>query len=117
MRAAVALAVLVVACNRNPGGAKAPTCALHESLGADGPLKLRVETLAGGLEVPWSLVFLPNGDAWIAERPGRIRALRAGKLTPPIATYRCRPRVRPVCSGSRSIPRSRPIGGSSSIHE
>lgn len=87
MRAAVALAVLLAACNRSPKGPQAPTCALHESLGADGPLKLKVETVASGLEVPWSLAFLPNGDAWIAERPGRIRALRAGKLVaPPIAT-------------------------------
>jgi glucose/arabinose dehydrogenase len=78
--------VLLAACNRNARGAHAPSCVLYESLGADGPVKLRIDTVASGLEVPWSIAFLPNGDAWIAERPGRIRALRAGKLSPPIVT-------------------------------
>ena len=88
MRVALGLvcALAIAACHKDPPGPRAPTCQLNTNLGVDGPLKLRVDTIASGLEVPWSVVFLPNGDAWIAERPGRIRALRDGKLLPPIVT-------------------------------
>jgi glucose/arabinose dehydrogenase len=33
-----------------------------------------------GLEHPWALTWLPNGDALLTERPGRLRLVRAGKL-------------------------------------
>jgi len=33
----------------------------------------RVETVASGLVHPWSLAFLPDGNALITERPGRLR--------------------------------------------
>ena len=33
-----------------------------------------------GLEVPWSLVFLPDGRALVSERPGRIRMIENGVL-------------------------------------
>src|SRR5690606_11004475 len=43
----------------------------------------RVETLAQGLEHPWSLAFLPEGGALVTERPGRLRRLNAeGQLEP-----------------------------------
>jgi len=41
-----------------------------------------------GLEVPWSLVFLPDGRALVSERPGRIRLIRNGRLADrPYATF------------------------------
>jgi aldose sugar dehydrogenase len=40
----------------------------------------RVVTVAEGLIQPWSIAFLPGGDALITERPGRLRILRQGKL-------------------------------------
>jgi len=33
-----------------------------------------------GLEVPWSLIFLPGGRALVSERPGRIRLIKDGIL-------------------------------------
>jgi glucose/arabinose dehydrogenase len=42
----------------------------------------RVVTFADGLVQPWSIAFLPNGDALITERPGRLRIVRQGKLLP-----------------------------------
>jgi glucose/arabinose dehydrogenase len=42
----------------------------------------RVVTVADGLVQPWSIAFLPGGDALITERPGRLRILRDGKLLP-----------------------------------
>ncbi len=39
-----------------------------------------------GLEHPWGMAWLPNGDLLITERPGRLRIVRAGRLDPvPVA--------------------------------
>lgn len=35
-----------------------------------------------GLANPWSLVFLPNGDILVTERPGRLRLVRDGLVHP-----------------------------------
>ena len=44
-----------------------------------------VETIAGGLEHPWSFAFLPDGRMLVTERPGRMRIVtREGTLSPPI---------------------------------
>ena len=42
----------------------------------------RVVSVVDGLIQPWSIAFLPGGDALITERPGRLRILRQGKLLP-----------------------------------
>ena len=42
----------------------------------------RVVTVADGLETPWSMAWLPNGDMLVTERPGRLRIIRDGKLLP-----------------------------------
>ena len=42
----------------------------------------RVVTFVDALVQPWSIAFLPNGDALITERPGRLRIVRQGKLLP-----------------------------------
>ena len=42
----------------------------------------RVVTMADGLEVPWSLAWLPDGDMLVTERPGRLRIVRDGTLLP-----------------------------------
>jgi glucose/arabinose dehydrogenase len=48
--------------------------------------KFVVETMATGLENPWSIAFLPDGRKLITERPGRLRVLdQNGKLSEPVA--------------------------------
>jgi glucose/arabinose dehydrogenase len=48
--------------------------------------KLRVETVARGLEHPWALAFLPDGRILVTERPGRLRIVEpGGKLSEPLA--------------------------------
>jgi glucose/arabinose dehydrogenase len=42
----------------------------------------RFEPVADGLQVPWSLAFLPDGRLLVTERAGRLRAIQDGKLLP-----------------------------------
>ncbi|CUU02471.1 Glucose/arabinose dehydrogenase, beta-propeller fold [Candidatus Thermokryptus mobilis] len=44
--------------------------------------KVEVKVWVQDLEIPWSLVFLPDGRALVSERPGRIRLIENGKLVP-----------------------------------
>lgn len=46
--------------------------------GADKPY--RIETVAGGLEHPWCVAFLPDGRMLVTERAGRLRVIEGGKL-------------------------------------
>ncbi len=57
-------------------------CLLEQSdaWGPDGKVRLRAETIASGLSVPWSFAFLHGGDVLVSERPGRVRLLHGGKL-------------------------------------
>ena len=46
----------------------------------------RVVTVAEGLDRPWSMAWLPNGDLLITERAGQLRIVRGGRLLPePVA--------------------------------
>lgn len=38
------------------------------------------ERVVGGLDRPWSIDWLPNGDALVTERKGQLRIIRDGKL-------------------------------------
>ncbi len=47
---------------------------------------IRVDEVAGGLERPWSIAFLPDGRMLVTERPGRLRIVTAaGALSAPVA--------------------------------
>lgn len=42
----------------------------------------RLESVAEGLDVPWSLTFLPDGRMLVTERVGRLRIIEHGRLLP-----------------------------------
>ncbi|MFT4000200.1 MAG: PQQ-dependent sugar dehydrogenase [Rhizobium sp.] len=46
---------------------------------------VKVETLATGLDHPWAAEVLPDGAYLVTERPGRMRLVRDGKVSAPIA--------------------------------
>jgi glucose/arabinose dehydrogenase len=47
---------------------------------------VRVDTVAGRLEHPWALAFLPDGRILVTERPGRLRVVeKDGRLSKPLA--------------------------------
>jgi glucose/arabinose dehydrogenase len=45
-------------------------------------LDIRLVVVARGLEYPWSIGFLPNGDKLVSERAGRLRLIRGDRLLP-----------------------------------
>lgn len=48
---------------------------------------MKVDLVASRLEIPWALAFAPGGRLFFTERPGRIRLIRDGRLSPePVAT-------------------------------
>jgi glucose/arabinose dehydrogenase len=71
----VSLAVVAFAASMSAGvlGQTASRSAFHD---------YRVVTVVDALVQPWSIAFLPGGDALITERPGRLRILRQGKVLP-----------------------------------
>jgi glucose/arabinose dehydrogenase len=82
----VGLGWTALGCSCAPAAPLDPTCILmSEGFGPKGTTSVKVEVVATGLEVPWGIAFLPGGDMLITERPGRIRAIRGGKLTGTIA--------------------------------
>ncbi len=44
--------------------------------------KFKQVTVTEGLEHPWGMDWLPNGDLLVTERPGRLRIVKNGKLEP-----------------------------------
>jgi aldose sugar dehydrogenase len=72
--------IMVQGCARTrsgPGGSGA----------ADGgtiPPGLKVESVLGGLSVPWSIAFTPEQDMIFTERPGRVSMLRKGSSKPEV---------------------------------
>lgn len=43
-------------------------------------ISFRVETVAANLQVPWSIVWAPDGRMFFTERPGRVRLFAKGEL-------------------------------------
>ncbi|HJQ23122.1 MAG TPA: PQQ-dependent sugar dehydrogenase [Blastocatellia bacterium] len=82
LTAASLLLVLLIACHRAPPEGRGA----GETATAGGA-QFRVETVASGLTVPWSIVFVPDGRVFFTERPGRLRVIENGKLREaPLAT-------------------------------
>ncbi len=66
-----------------PAKAERAECQLvRGEAGPPGQVELRVEVIAEGLEIPWGLAVLPNGDLLVTERPGRLRLVRGGEVVP-----------------------------------
>jgi glucose/arabinose dehydrogenase len=75
----IALAVaLGVACSQAPAGRGAG----EVQTSAQSNTSYKIEKVAGGLEVPWSIVWTPDGRMIFTERPGRVRVIEKGTLRP-----------------------------------
>lgn len=75
----IALAIaLGVACDQPPAGQGAG----EVQTATQSKTQFKVEKVAGGLEVPWSIVWAPDGRMIFTERPGRVRVVEKGTLKP-----------------------------------
>ncbi|MFI6101061.1 PQQ-dependent sugar dehydrogenase [Lentzea sp. NPDC051213] len=77
MRALVAagLVLAVASCSSPEAGGNAPSTAAP-------PQGLKVEEVAAGFSHGWDVGFLPDGSMLVTERPGRIKLVRNGQVTP-----------------------------------
>jgi glucose/arabinose dehydrogenase len=48
-------------------------------------VRFRVEIVVNDLEIPWSLVFAPDGRLFVTERPGRVRIIDLARRTSELA--------------------------------
>jgi glucose/arabinose dehydrogenase len=74
--------LFLLACGEPPpgrGAGETATAAADQRAGQPAAT-FKVETVAAGLEVPWSIAFAPDGRMIFTERPGRVRVFENGRL-------------------------------------
>lgn len=69
---------LCVACDQPPPGRGAG----EVQTSTQSNTQFKVEKVVGGLEVPWSIVWAPDGRMIFTERAGRVRVFENGALKP-----------------------------------
>jgi len=74
----VVIMLLALACSHPPLGRGAGE--IENS--PQSQTSFKVETVVGNLQVPWSIVWAPDGRMIFTERPGRVRVYENGKLRP-----------------------------------
>jgi glucose/arabinose dehydrogenase len=82
LKTCLLLSAIVSACAPGPGQAQAPRSPTPAAMNG----VVNVQTIAKGLEHPWSLAFLPDKRMLVTERPGRLRIVEAnGRISEPLA--------------------------------
>jgi glucose/arabinose dehydrogenase len=76
------LTLLMLSCGHPPPGRGAGEVETTQQQAAPGQVSFRVETVVGNLQVPWSIVWAPDGRMLFTERVGRVRVYENGKLQP-----------------------------------
>lgn len=72
------ISITAVGCSQPPPGKGAG----EVEKSATTETSFRVETVVGNLEVPWAIVWTPDGRMLFTERAGRVRLFENGKLKP-----------------------------------
>lgn len=72
---AIVTSLLLLSCSMPRG----PVPLSDEAPEADG---WDTETVVSGLEHPWAMAWLPNGDILVTEREGRLRVISNGEIEP-----------------------------------
>jgi glucose/arabinose dehydrogenase len=77
------VAAMVIACGQPPpgrGAGEVESTSSQAQVQGQKAVSFRVETVVGNLEVPWSIVWAPDGRMFFTERPGRVRVYENGNL-------------------------------------
>src|SRR3954452_10397671 len=72
--------VLALGCSRTPARDETKAAAPATPVAVDSSFK--VETLVSNVQVPWAIVWTPDGRMLFTERAGRVRAVEKGTLKP-----------------------------------
>src|SRR5687767_857083 len=72
------LLVFAFACGQPPPGKGSG----EVETAAQANVNFKVETVVGGLEVPWSIVWAPDGRMILTERGGKVPVVENGTLRP-----------------------------------
>jgi glucose/arabinose dehydrogenase len=69
-------------------GPCSPNGQLHGGCTPGSRIRIRVVPVARGLDRPWHIAFLPDGNMLVTETAGRLRIIRDGRLAPePVAGW------------------------------
>src|SRR5215831_8685675 len=68
--------IFALACTQAPAGRGAGEI----ETSPQSQTNFKVETVVSGLQVPWSIVWAPDGRMIFTERVGRVRVVENGKL-------------------------------------
>ena len=79
-RLLTAVALGILSGCRNQGAGESDEARGTATAGAADSPSISLDTVATGLEVPWSLAFAPDGRIFVTERVGRIRLIENGVL-------------------------------------
>lgn len=74
---AVLIFALLGACADGGASPKGEKTSVKAGRVEAGPINYRIETVADGLDHPWSLAFLPDGDMLVTERTGLLKRIKA----------------------------------------
>src|SRR5215813_5662636 len=76
--AILSCALFALACTHPPPGRGAGEL----EISPQSQTRFRVETVISHLQIPWSIVWAPDGRMIFTERPGRVRVFENGRLSP-----------------------------------
>ena len=71
------LAMLAAACSDGGASSVGEKTSAEAGRAEAGPINYTIETVAGDLDHPWSLAFLPDGDMLVTERTGKLKHIGA----------------------------------------
>jgi aldose sugar dehydrogenase len=75
--------LIALSCSKPPpgrGAGEIEATQAQAQQGTQGQVAFRVETVVSGLQVPWSIVWSPDGRMFFTERSGRVRVFANGRL-------------------------------------
>src|SRR3982751_6147066 len=74
--------VLALGCSRTPARDETKAAAPATPVAATVDSSFKIETVVSNVQVPWAIVWTPDGRMLFTERAGRVRVVEKGALKP-----------------------------------